>query len=127
LFWIDTFNYLNGKFPSDYMWITSITPMSDGEAVLNNYNFDVTGEKKITELVLEGLWRENRSKSGVVSEFFSALKKDAQESEQPRYDMADKEESDLTTIDRGLGGDRYAYKWKILLPIPPERQMTYTK
>lgn len=137
-YWVETFNYLSSKMHSDTIWITGLTPLSNGEPIIEDgqeFASNVTGgdEKTVDMLLVKGLWRETDSnrRGKDVFTYLETLKQDAVDKTKsggtPWFDLADKQISDLSTVDVGLPGNRYAYSWELRLPLPPENQVKYTK
>lgn len=134
VYWVRTFNYLSERMESDTMWLTGMTPMSGGDPVIGDDDesvIDAVGEMTVDSLLITGLWRENPDSSRVVSNYFNGLKEDAIQAVEkgvpPRFDLADKDLSELSKVDVGVENNRYAYTWEFTLPLPPENQVKFTK
>ena len=122
------------------MWITNLVPLSDGQAViaegqdelLGGGVGDIGGVKTIDAFLITGLWREdNADKNRVVYNYFNSLQADAikakNEGKLPLFDLADRDISELSAVEIGTAGDRFAYKWEFRLPLPEENQVKFTK
>lgn len=136
VYWIRAFNYLSNMMESDTMWVTSLSPLSQnnpviaegGEQLVSNVG---GGTQVVDSILIKGLWRENPMSSRVVYNYFNRLKEDAvksQEANRPaRFDLADKDVSELLNVDAGTEDDRFAYSWELRLPLPVENQVKFTK
>ncbi len=133
-YWVQVFNYLSGKMENEYMWFTGLDPQSQGRPVITDGDDDiiaVRGEQTIDSFLVTGLWRENPVSSRVVFNYFDKLRQDAtrkaEEGGVSFFDLAERDISELSRVDAGTGGDRFAYSWELRLPLPPENQVKFTK
>ncbi|MDF1816116.1 MAG: pilus assembly protein PilM [Verrucomicrobiales bacterium] len=135
VYWIRAFNYLSNMMESDTMWLTSLTPLSQDEPVIEEGVEELVsgdgGTQIIDTVLIKGLWRENPLSSRVVYNYFNKLKDDAvkaKEAGRPaRFDLAERDVSELLNVEAGTEDDRFAYRWELKLPLPVENQIKFTK
>ncbi|MCE9518956.1 MAG: pilus assembly protein PilM [Verrucomicrobia bacterium] len=128
--WNHLLTLLNNKFENDYIWITQLEVLKNGNALTNPLSGGgtVTGANAANpaakgggsatapnyELRIQGLYRKNDKEQKVVYEFYDALTtaKDAEEFfSKPPAEQKPEVETGAT------GEDRYAYKFKFRLPL----------
>lgn len=131
IYWVEVFNYLSNKMQSDTMWLTSIVPLSGGEPVVEESEDVISGSGEQTTIdgfLITGLWRDNPR---VVYDYFKVLKDDAEKAIEkgapPAFDLAERDISELSSVESGTAGDRFAYRWEFRLPLPKENQVKFTK
>ena len=135
LYWAKVFNYLSNKMESDTMWITGLEPLSQGLPVIDDDEdivpIDGGGPQVVDSFLITGLWRENPIKNNVVYNYFNSLQADAvkakEEGSIALFDLADRDINELSNVEAGTAGDRFAYSWEFRLPLPEENQVKFTK
>ncbi len=139
VYWVRAFDYLSGMMEMDTMWITGLTPMSEGIPVIEADSLSsgggADGSQIIDALLVQGLWRKDRDsgkEAQMVFDFFERLKEDAKARTEAGLDpFFDLTESDLkdseVKVDGGVDGDRYAYTWQFTLPLPESNRVPFTK
>lgn len=134
VYWVRVFNYLGSKLEGDAMFFTVLEPLSGGRAIIADEALGlaaVGGDQPSTvdSFSIEGLWRENApGKSQVVYNYFERLKADAESGEGGGFFALEGVDiADVINVDAGTGNDRYAYPFKMVLPIPAESQVTFTE
>ncbi len=134
-YWVRLFNYLGRKMENDILFMTLLEPLSDGQSVVED---SVAGnrpdassaagaESSIDAFQLQGLWRENPHGSKVVYEYFQRLKSDAETDGENFFALKDLDISEAVTVDAGTSADRFAYTFKMILPLPEANRVRYTK
>lgn len=131
-YWTGLYNDLSQRMSSDLMWITRLEPLAEGLPVMDEGAVtDQPGiieptaaaadsaPKMIDTIQITGLYRGGSYK--VVTDYLEALR------ESPYFDLKDKSLSELLEGDAGGGVSRYAYSWKMTLPLPENIRIRYTK
>jgi len=133
VYWVRVFNYLGQKMQNDLMFMTVLEPLSDSQPVIQDKESALMAisegtEATIDAFAIEGLWRENPDGSEVVYDYFKGLKQDA-ESEDARsfFALDGVDIGDVIEVDAGTSDDRYAYPFRMVLPLPEENQVKFTK
>jgi len=129
--WTHLLALLNNKFENDYVWITQLEVLKNGNSITNPL---FSGGAQATssaqppaapakgapvlapgyDLRIQGLYRKNENEQQVVYRFYDALttSKDAEEFfAKPPAEQKPEVETGAT------GEDRYAYKFKFRLPL----------
>lgn len=136
VYWVRAFNYLSTMMESDTMWLTNLTPLSEDEPVIEEGVEELVsssdeGTQIIDTILIKGLWRENPLGNRVVYNYFNKLQADAVEAKEKgipaRFDLAERDVSELLNVEAGTEDDRFAYKWELKLPLPTENQIKFTK
>ncbi len=134
-YWVRLFNYLGRKMENDVLFMTLLEPLSGGQSVVEDSvagnRPDATSaagaESSIDAFQLQGLWRENPHGSKVVYEYFQRLKSDAETDGENFFALKDLDISEAVTVDAGTSADRFAYTFKMILPLPEANRVRYTK
>ncbi|HYF34190.1 MAG TPA: hypothetical protein VD994_02780, partial [Prosthecobacter sp.] len=126
---------LNSKFENDLIWLTQIHPLKAGvpltQQLVTDPNSNAApsappaapaGGEGAYELEMEGLWRYDPAKNPegeqVVYRFAAAV------AASPFFDVQNFEQkrAEYVSAESGVEGDRYAYKFKIKLPLKQPMQ-----
>jgi len=122
-FWVRLLTDLNAKFENDMIWLTLVEPLKNGNSITPALlGQESSGEKKeeaaagsatAYSVRLQGLYRKNDEGEQIVYKFASALAK------LPWFEIADFEEkrAQYVSAQSGVEEDRYAYTFKIELPL----------
>jgi len=123
-FWVRLLTDLNAKFDNDLIWLTLIEPLKDkasitpqlvgqGESGSSKAEETAAGAGPAYSLRLQGLYRKNDEGEQVVYRYAAALAK------LPWFDVADFEakRAEFVSAQSGVEEDRYAYTFKIELPL----------
>ncbi|PAW64002.1 MAG: hypothetical protein B9S36_03490 [Verrucomicrobiia bacterium Tous-C2TDCM] len=132
VYWVQVFNYLSSKLQNDLIHLTTIEPLSGGVPIIGDEKSDLAavpgeGESIINAFEVKGLWRENPRGSEVVYDFFKSLKGDADSGTQGFFDLQEVDISAVGTVDAGTNNDRFAYPFKMTLPLPEANQVRFSK
>lgn len=133
VYWVQVFNYLTSRMEEDSMFLTVLEPLADGKPVIEDENSLLAAVPPGTEAIIdsfsmEGLWRENSSGSEVVYDFFERLQKDSEsEDSQSFFALEGVQIGEVSEVDSGAQNDRFAYPWRMTLPLPEENQVKFTK
>ena len=133
VFWVRVFEYLGSKMENDLLYMTVIEPLSGGNIVIEDEDSALVTipagtEAIIDSFAIEGLWRENPRGSQVVYDYFKGLKADAEGEGGPSFfALEDVDISEVIEVDAGTGDDRYAYPFRMVLPLPVENQVNFNK
>ncbi len=133
VYWVRVFNYLGAKMDGDVMFMTVLEPLADGQPVIPDQDGGLItvadgSEAVIDSFAIQGLWRENPRGSEVVYDYFKSLKADAEaESGDSLFDLKDVDISEVVKVTAGTSGDRYAYDFRMVLPLPEGNQVKFTK
>jgi hypothetical protein len=85
-------------------------------------------EATVDSFVLQGLWRENPRGPEVVYDYFKRLKEDSvSDSGNSLFDLKDVDIGEVVKVTAGTSGDRYAYDFRMVLPLPEANQVKFTK
>ena len=132
-YWTAVFNDLSNRMDSDLMWITILEPLSGGVPVMGTLNLEsgapppagqpVPEEKKMIDAFrIAGLYRENDRGPDVVVDYLEKLKKS------PYFDLEGKTNSELLPkANYGPSGSQYAWDWEMVLPLPENARIPFTK
>ncbi|MEM9283023.1 MAG: pilus assembly protein PilM [Verrucomicrobiota bacterium] len=132
VYWVRVFNYLSSKMENDVMFMTVLEPLSDSQPVILDDEAALlggpsSGESTIDAFSIQGLWRENPKGPEVVYDYFKRLKADAEaESSAALFDLKEVEIGEVVEVDSGTAGDRYAYTFRMVLPLPETYQVKFT-
>jgi len=63
----------------------------------------------------------------VVYDYFKLLKKDSEGEGEVMFDLKDVDISEAIVVDAGTNDDRYAYPFRMTLPLPEANQVKFTK
>ncbi len=132
VYWVRVFNYLASKMQNDLIHMTVLEPLSGGLPVIDDEATALTAtglpaaEAIVDAFAIEGLWRENPNGSQVVYEYFNGLKGDV-EGATTFFDLGETDISEVAIVDAGTGNDRFAYRFKMTLPLPEENRVRFTK
>lgn len=131
-FWVRLLIELNSKFENDLIWLTVIEPLKDGKSITPQLVTQAEGQgaesssssaaasgkagaptQPVYELQVQGLYRKNDEGEQIVYRYASALAKS------PFFNVEKFEEkrADYVSAEAGVEEDRYAYKFKIRLPL----------
>lgn len=132
VYWTRIFSYLGKKMGNDLLFLTVLEPFSDGRAIVSegDPSLVATGansEAIIDSFSIQGLWRENPRGSEVVYDYFKLLKKDSEGEGEVMFDLKDVDISEAIVVDAGTNDDRYAYPFRMTLPLPEANQVKFTK
>lgn len=133
-YWTAVFNDLSNRMDSDLMWITTLDPLSQGVPVMGAIEVGSEGgaagqpaaqpgeRKMIDALKISGLYRENSRGPDVVVDYLEELKKS------PYFDLEGKTSNELLpTLNYGPSGSQYAWDWEMVLPLPENARIPFTK
>ena len=133
-YWTAVFNDLSSRMDSDLMWITILEPLSGGTPVMGaieaNSGASLAGQPgaesggqgMIDALQISGLYRENERGPDVVVDYLEELKKS------PYFDVEGKTNNELLPeASYGPSGAQYAWDWKMVLPLPENARIPFTK
>lgn len=134
VYWVRVFNYLSQKMQNDLLYMTVLEPLSGGRPIIDDEGGAMvaamaatTGDTAIVDAFsIQGLWRENPRGSQVVYDYFKGLKGDA-ESGSTFFALEGVDISEVIEVDSGTNDDRYAYPFRMTLPLPEENQVRFTK
>lgn len=122
-FWVRLLTDLNAKFENDMIWLTLVEPLKNGNSITPALLGQESSSEKKEEAAagsataysvrLQGLYRKNDEGEQIVYKFASALAK------LPWFEIADFEEkrAQYVSAQSGVEEDRYAYTFKIELPL----------
>ncbi len=123
-FWVRLLTDLNAKFENDMIWLTLVEPLKNGNSITPQLlsQESSSGEKKdeatagsapAYSLRLQGLYRKNDEGEQIVYKYASALAK------LPWFEIADFDDkrAQYVSAQSGVEEDRYAYTFKIELPL----------
>ncbi|HRQ87912.1 MAG TPA: pilus assembly protein PilM, partial [Bacteroidia bacterium] len=132
IYWVRLFEYLSGKMQNDLLFMTVLEPLSGGNPIISNDASSLLvgkGDAIIDSFSIQGLWRENPTGSRVVYEYFEGLKgSDQVENGGTKFFDLDKIDiSEVIEVEAGSGNDRFAYPFKMTLPLPEENRVKFTK
>lgn len=133
IYWVRIFNYLASKMENDLLFLTTIEPLSSGITLIGDQDIQLSVEgageaMTVDSFLIKGLWRENAKGNNVVYEYFKRLKDDAaDESTDTFFDLKDVDISEVIEVDAGTSDDRYAYPFKMTLPLPEGNQVKFSK
>jgi type IV pilus assembly protein PilM len=133
VYWVQVFNYLGEKMDSDVMFMTMLEPLANGQPVIPNEEGGLMvvaagTEATVDSFVLQGLWRENPRGPEVVYDYFKRLKEDSvSDSGNSLFDLKDVDIGEVVKVTAGTSGDRYAYDFRMVLPLPEANQVKFTK
>ncbi|MAS92799.1 MAG: hypothetical protein CMO55_06335 [Verrucomicrobiales bacterium] len=135
VYWVRVFDYLGKKMQNDLIFMSTLEPLSNGQPIIEDEDSTQLAivqpgtEAIIDSFLVKGFWREDGGRgSEVVYDYFKGLKADAMSEDSPSFfDLKEVDISEVTTVDAGTGGDRYAYPFEMVLPLPQENQVKFTK
>lgn len=132
VYWVRVFNYLSQKMQNDILYLTVLEPLAAGRPIISDGATELIAAAPDAEAIvdafsIQGLWRENPRGSEVVYDFFKGLKGDADAGEVSFFDLKEVDISEVSEVDAGTNDDRYAYPFKMTLPLPAENQVKFTK
>jgi type IV pilus assembly protein PilM len=132
VYWIRVFSYLGKKMENDLLFLTVLQPLSDGRPIVSegDPSLVATGSESeaiIDSFSIQGLWRENPRGSEVVYDYFKLLKKDSEAEGEVMFDLKEVDISEAIEVDAGTNDDRYAYPFRMTLPLPEANQVKFTK
>lgn len=134
VYWVQVFNKLAEKMDGDILFMTVLEPLANGVAVIADEDSDllaVTGtvDATIDSFSIEGLWRENASGgSKVVTDYFNRIKADSEdEGAIEFFDLEGVDIGSIIEVDAGTGDDRFAYPFKMVIPLPEGNKVKFTK
>ena len=133
VYWVQVFNYLGEKMDSDVMFMTMLEPLANGQPVIPNEEGGLMvvaagTEATVDSFVLQGLWRENPRGPEVVYDYFKRLKEDSvSDSGNSLFDLKDVDIGEVVKVTAGTSSDRYAYDFRMVLPLPEANQVKFTK
>jgi type IV pilus assembly protein PilM len=134
-YWVRLLTELNSKFTNDLIWLTQVHALKNGRPMTPQLVTDANaapapsgegtpsaGGETVYELEMDGLWRfdpaQNPEGEQVVYQYAAAL------AASPFFGVTDFEQkrADYVSAESGVEGDRYAYKFKIKLPLKQPMQ-----
>jgi len=131
VYWVRLFNYLGDRLDGDTIFLTVLEPLAGGRPVIREGDsllMDSVGGAQ-TEIVdalsIQGLWRENPRGSQVVTDFFARLQEDAVNEAPMAFDLVDADIGTMVNVDTGTAGDRFAYPFTMVLPLPEANQVKF--
>ncbi len=132
VYWVRVFNYLSRKMDNDALYLTVLEPLSEKRPVIDDAATAMAaapGSEAIVDgFSIQGLWRENPKGSEVVYDYFKRLKEDAAgEAGEGFFDLKEVDISAAVEVDAGTGNDRFAYPFKMTLPLPEANRVRFTK
>ncbi len=135
VYWVQVFNKLAEKMDGDTLYMTVLEPLANGVPVIADQDTDLLAiasagtDATIDSFAIEGLWRENASGGPkVVTDYFNRLKADSEdETKSEFFSLEGIDIGEIIEVDAGTGDDRYAYPFKMVLPLPEENQVKFTK
>jgi len=133
VFWVRVFDYLGEKMESDLLFMTVIEPLSGGQVVIEDEDSALVSiapgtEATIDSFAIAGLWRENPRGSQVVYDYFKGLKADSEDEDSPSFFALEGVDiSEVIEVDAGTSDDRYAYPFRMVLPLPEANQVNFSK
>ncbi|MEX2579592.1 MAG: type IV pilus assembly protein PilM [Verrucomicrobiales bacterium] len=133
VYWVRVFNYLGNKMQNDVLYLTVLEPLANGQPVIADEDSALVtlapgAEATIDSFSMEGLWRENPRGSQVVYDYFRGLKEDAEsESATSFFALEGVDISEVIEVDSGTGDNRYAYPFRMTLPLPEENKVKFSK
>lgn len=135
VYWVQVFNYLSSKMQNDLIFLTVLEPLAAGVPIIDDEATALTAvagaaapaESIVDSFLVQGLWRENPQGSQVVYDYFKALKGDADSGTTTFFDLGETDISEVIEVDAGTNNDRFAYPFKMTLPLPEENRVRFTK
>ncbi len=133
VYWVRVFNYLSRKMENDVMFLTVLEPLANSQPVIADENSGLVGvvageEATIDSFSIQGLWRENSRGPEVVYEYFKGLKADSEaEGVESFFALEGVDIGEVVEVEAGTAGDRYAYTFRMVLPLPETNQVKFTK
>ncbi len=132
VYWVRVFNYLSQEMQNDVLFMTVLEPLAGGRPVIPDGGAELLATVPDAEAIvdafsIQGLWRENPRGSEVVYDYFKGLKGDAETASESFFDLKEVDISEVSEVDAGTNDDRYAYPFKMTLPLPEENQVRFTK
>ncbi len=133
VFWVRLFEHLSQKMQNDLLFMTALEPLSGGIPVVDD---DATalatavpeGQVAIIDaFLIQGLWRENPRGSRVVYDYFEGLKGQVEGDGTTFFDLENIDISEAGEVDAGSSNDRFAYPFKMTLPLPEGTRVSFTK
>ncbi len=136
IFWVSLLSDVNSKMNSDLVWLTSLEPYSNEQAVTKGLFGDSSsvsnnkkknspgqeaGEGMIDEIRVTGLYRENGAGGQVVIDFVERLK------ESDYFDIADLDTNEILKVDMGIPGQRWAWTFDLRLPFRESYHIPFKK
>jgi type IV pilus assembly protein PilM len=134
VYWVRVFNYLSQKMQNDLLYMTVLEPLSGGRPIIDDEGGAMVAamaaapgaESIVDSFSIQGLWRENPRGSEVVYDYFKGLKGDS-ESGATFFALEGVDISEVIEVDAGTNDDRYAYPFRMTLPLPEENRVRFTK
>jgi type IV pilus assembly protein PilM len=135
VYWVQVFNYLSSRLQNDLIFITALEPLSGGIPIIDDNATGLTAapdpaapaESIVDSFLVQGLWRENPQGSQVVYEYFKAIKGDADAGTSSFFDLKETDISEVIEVEAGTNNDRFAYPFKMTLPLPEANRVRFTK
>ena len=135
VYWVQVFNYLSSKLQNDLIFMTVLEPLAAGVPIIDDEATALTAvadaaapaESIVDAFRVQGLWRENPQGSQVVFDYFKALKGDADGGTATFFDLGQTDISEVIEVDAGTNNDRFAYPFKMTLPLPEANRVRFTK
>jgi type IV pilus assembly protein PilM len=139
-YWTLVFNDLSQRMDSDLMWVTKLEPLSGGQPVLSTRGDIVTAppggaaaapapaagaaptQGMVDAVRLVGLYRDSIRGAEIVVDYLANLR------ESPYFAITDPNTSKyLIEAEPVPAGTKYAGRWEMILPLPEDRRIPYTK
>lgn len=134
VYWVQLFNYLSQKMDNDVLYMTMLEPLSSRTPIIDDTATGLTSSMASTQteaivdsFSIHGLWRENPKGSEVVYDYFKRLKGDADSGSEGFFDLKEVDISQVVEVDAGTSSDRFAYPFKMTLPLPEANRVRFTK
>jgi type IV pilus assembly protein PilM len=136
VYWVQVFNYLSSRLQNDLVFMTTLEPLSGGLPIIDDGATDLTtaaadpaasAESIVDAFLVEGLWRENPQGNQVVYDYFKAIKGDADAGTSSFFDLKEIDISEVIEVEAGTNNDRFAYPFKMTLPLPEANRVRFTK
>lgn len=133
VFWVRLFTHLSQKMQNDLLFMTALEPLSAGRPVVDDEATALAtavpdGEVAIIDsFLIQGLWRENPRGSRVVYDYFEGLKGQVEGDGTTFFALENVDISEAGEVDAGSSNDRFAYPFKMTLPLPEGTQVSFSK
>lgn len=135
VYWVQVFSYLSSRIQNDLIFITTLEPLAAGVPIIDDGATGLTAvadatapaESIVDSFLVQGLWRENPQGSQVVFDYFKAIKGDADAGTTSFFDLKEIDISEVIEVDAGTNNDRFAYPFKLTLPLPEANRVRFTK
>lgn len=134
-YWTLVFNDLSQRMDSDLMWVTRLEPLSGGLPVLSKdtgvpqaptepapASGAAPAQGMVDAVRLVGLYRDSIRGAEIVVDYLANLRESA------NFEITDPNTNKyLIEAEPIPAGTKYAGRWEMILPLPEERRIPYTK